>query len=219
MNPSEHTYSVSLGLNLPDHLERQRTYAIFGTRRGGTSMVAGVARALVLDLGDTGQKKNNEDPRFRPAPLPELWAVVEQRNAEADVWGWKYPAGGRYITELSGALRNPYFIVVYRDPVAVAKSQLARDAESKRRTERLALHEAASSIALNTGFVLASERPVLLVSNERAVKEPEGLIDDVAAFLGAPAPTDPLRAQILEYVEPGRYKSFAKFFPSAEPTG
>jgi hypothetical protein len=216
MNPSDRTYAVSLGLNLPDSFEEQRTYAIFGTRRGGTSMVAGVARALGLDLGDPGHRKNNEDPRFHPAPLPALWKLVEQRNSEADVWGWKYPAGGRYITELSGGLRNPYFIVVYRDPVAAAKSQLARDPESKRRTDRLAIHEAASSVALNTGFVLATERPVLLVSNERAMTDQEGLIDDVAAFVGSSIPTAPLRGQILDYIKPGRYKSFDNFFAKGE---
>jgi hypothetical protein len=213
MEPAVQTFSVSLGLNLPDQFEAQRTYAIFGTRRGGTSMVAGVARALGLDLGDPGERKNNEDPRFHTAPLPALWRVVDARNAEADVWGWKHPAAGRYITELSARLRNPYFIVVYRDPIAAARSQIKRDKAARRRTERLAIHESTSSSAMNTGFALATDRPVLLVSNERAIDDQTGLIDDMAAFLGVPPPSDSLRAKILEYIEPGQYKAFADYFP------
>jgi hypothetical protein len=214
MNPASREYAVSLGLNLPDSFERQRTYAIFGIRRGGTSMVAGIARALGLDLGSTGKRKTNEDPRFQSAPLPTLWRAVEERNAETDVWGWKYPAAGRYLTELSRSLRNPYYIAVYRDPVAAAQSQVRRDKEAKRRTNRLALHESASSIAINTGFLLATERPALLISNERAMEDQEGLIDDMAAFLGVSSPTDPLRSSILDYIKPGQYKAFDEFFPS-----
>ena len=214
MNPGSRNYAVSVGLNLPDSFERQRTYAIFGTRRGGTSMVAGVARALGLDLGGDDLRKNNEDRRFHSAPLPVLWKAVEERNAEAEVWGWKYPAAGRYLTELSRELRNPYYIAVYRDPVAAARSQLKRDKEAKRRTERLAIHESASSIAVNTGFVLASERPTLLISYERALDDQNGLIDDLVAFLGVEPPSESMRAKISEYVEPGQYKAFADFFGS-----
>lgn len=213
MNPASRTYAVSLGLNLPEKLEEQRTYPIFGTRRGGTSMVAGVARALGLDLGGSELRRNNEDRKFHSAPLPILTEAVRERDAEADVWGWKYPVAGRYMTELSRSLRNPYYIAVYRDPVAAARSQLRRDDETKRRTDRLALHESAISIAINTGFLLATDRPALLVSNERALEDQEGLIDDIAAFLGVEPPAEPLRSAILEYIKPGKYKAFDDFFP------
>lgn len=212
MNPASRTYAVSVGLNVPQEFEPQRTYALFGTRRGGTSMVAGVARALGLDLGRTGKRRTNEDPRFHGATMPALWSLVEERNASADIWGWKHPAAGNYLTELSRSLRNPYYIVVYRDPVASAQSQIKRDKESKRRTTRLALHESTSNITVNTGFVLATERPSLLVSYEHAIADQNGLIDDIAAFLGADAPTDPLRSSILDYIKPGQYKAFDNFF-------
>jgi hypothetical protein len=212
MNPALREYAVSIGLNLPQNFESHRTYAIFGTRRGGTSMVAGVARALGLDLGSTGRRRTNEDPQFHSAPLPTLRRAVEERDSKADVWGWKYPEAGRYIAELSRSLRNPYYIAVYRDPVAAAQSAVKRDKEVKRRTNRLAIHESASSIALNTGFLLATERPALLVSNERARDDQGGLIDDIAAFLGVDPPSDPLRTKILEYIKPGQYKAFHNFF-------
>jgi hypothetical protein len=215
MKPVSREYTTSLHLNPPGELEEQRTYSIFGTRRGGTSMVAGVARALGLDLGDVGQRKNNEDPRFQNRPMPQMREAVETRNTERDVWGWKFPAAGNYIPELSNALRNPYLVVVYRDPVAAALSQARRDRKFNRRSSRLALHESASNNAVNTGLALATDRPCLLVSNERAIADPEGLVDDVAAFLGQQPPTGTLRESILAYITPGQYKSFDDFFGAA----
>ena len=212
MNPSSRAYATGVILNASERLEDQRTYAIFGTRRGGTSMVAGVARALGLDLGDVGQRKNNEDVRFQNRPLDAMRDAVEARNAERDVWGWKYPSAGSYIPELSKKLRNLYLIVVYRDPVAAALSQARLDRQFNRRSTRLAIHESAANNAVNTGLALAVDRPCLLISVERAAADPEGLIDDVAAFLGVAAPTGTLRRQILSYIEPGQYKSFDEFF-------
>lgn len=215
MNPVSREYTTSLLLNPPGQLEDQRTYSIFGTRRGGTSMVAGVARALGLDLGEVGQRKNNEDPRFQNRPMPQMREAIETRNAERDVWGWKFPAAGNYIPELSNSLRNPYLVVVYRDPVAAALSQARRDRKFNRRSSRLALHESASNNAVNTGLALATDRPCLLVSNERAIADPEGLVDDVAAFLGQQPPTGTLRERVLAYITPGQYKSFDDFFGEA----
>jgi hypothetical protein len=212
MNPSSREYTTSVILNPPADLEGQRTYTIFGTRRGGTSMVAGVARALGLDLGQVGQRKNNEDPRFQNRPMPQMREAIETRNAEQDVWGWKFPAAGGYLPELSNSLRNPYFIVVYRDPVAAALSQAKRDRQFNKRTTRLSLHESEANNAVNTGLALATDRPCLLVSNEKAVADPEGLIDDVAAFLGREAPQGAHRQKILAYIKPGQYKSFDEFF-------
>jgi hypothetical protein len=212
MEPSAREYVTSILLNPPDTLEPQRTYVIFGTRRGGTSLVAGISRALGLDLGNVGQRKNNEDPQFQNRAMDVMRRAIEERNAERDVWGWKYPAAGSYLPELTNNLRNPYFIVVYRDPVAAALSQARRDRQFNRRSSRLALHESAANNAVNTGLVLATDRPSLVISNEQAAADPGNLVDDVAAILGQEPPTPELRRRILEYIAPGRYKSFEEFF-------
>jgi hypothetical protein len=212
MNPASREYTTSVILNPPAELESQRTYVIFGTRRGGTSMVAGLARALGLDLGRVGQRKNNEDPRFQNRPLQQMRAAVEERNSESDVWGWKFPAAGSYLLDLANGLRNPYFIIIYRDPVAAALSQARRDRKFNQRTSRLSLHESAANVTVNTGLVLAADRPSLLVSNERAMADSDGFIDDMAAFLGAEPPTGERREKIRAYIAPGQYKSFDEFF-------
>lgn len=204
---------VSLVLNQPEHLEDERTYVVMGSRRGGTSMVAGMARALGLHLGEVGANTNNEDPAFQGREVQAMRAEIKRRNAERAVWGWKYPAAVHYLPDLLAHLHNPYFIVVYRDPVAASFSQQRLDRPQSRRTVRAALHESSINSSANTSFVLAMERPSLLVSIERAYKRPEVLLHELAGFLGAPAPTPELEARILEYVAPGSYKKFEDYFP------
>lgn len=204
--------SVGIVFNPPAADEPERTYVIFGTRRGGTSMVAGVARALGLDLGEPGERKNNEDPRFHARPPRHLRKTVAARNQEQKVWGWKYPAAGSYLPDIYQELRNPYFIVVYRDPVAAALSQLRLDGGDDTRTARLALRESGANNATNTDFMLSTDRPCLVISHEKAIAHPRRLIDEVADFLQMPRPEGELRERILGYIKPGQYKSFDEFF-------
>jgi hypothetical protein len=216
----------SLVLNGRTEGERQRTYIVFGTRRGGTSAAAGVLRALGLDLGDVGTRKTNEDPAFQAKPLNEMRTAIKRRNAEKDVWGWKFAGAGSYLPELVGSVRNPYFVVVFRDPVAAALSQARLDREHNKRSPSVALHESNANSNANMGLALASGRPCLLISNEKAVQYPDSLIDEIADFLYAPRPEDPLRTRILDYISPGRYKAFDDYFgpgavdsAPAEPSG
>jgi hypothetical protein len=212
MTKSDVVSETSVVLNPPPELEHQRTYVIFGTRRGGTSMIAGLARALGLDLGNVGARKNNEDPRFQYGTRDSMLEAIEARNAELDVWGWKFPAAAGYLPELTAAIRNPYFIVVYRDAVAAALSQASKDRPDRRRAPRMSLHESNANANANTGFVLASGRPCLLVSHEKALANSEALIDEVADFMAFPRPDEALRARIVDYLSPGRYKQFDAYF-------
>ncbi|HEX2176832.1 MAG TPA: hypothetical protein VHG70_13070 [Nocardioidaceae bacterium] len=214
--PPPRQASTSIQLNPIETPEAQRTYVILGTRRGGTSMIAGVARALGLDLGELGNRKNNEDPRFQNRPVEKMRDSISQRNDEADVWGWKFPAAGNYLPDVWASLRNPYFLIVYRDPIASALSQSRFDRPRARRTERLSIHESSANSNLNTGFALAVDRPCLLVSHERATHDPNALIDDIAEFLEVSDVSADLRERILEYVKPGHYKVFDDFFGAGQ---
>lgn len=218
--------SVTVGttgmvLNPVENPARQRTYVTFGLERGRTSPVAGVLRALGLYLGEIDEG-NNEDKSFHNKTLHQMRTTIASRNAEHDVWGWKYPTAVNYLPALVKSIRNPFFVVVYRDPVATALSRTQWDGEFLRRPPRMALHEANALSNANTSFALASGRPCLLVSTEKAERHPRQLIDELADFLFVPRPDDELRKRILAYIEPGSYKPFEEYFPaslngSAEP--
>lgn len=203
---------ASITLQMVDEFPEQRTYVTFGLERGGTSPIAGIQRALGLYLGPI-QGGNNEDDAFHAKPLRRMKKTVTERNQAHDVWGFKYPSAGNYLPNLVRSLRNPYFVVVFRDPVATALSRARWDGEQLRRPPRMALHEASSLGNANLGFALATQRPTLLVSTERVENNTSELIDEIADFLGVPHPDDAYRERILSYLAPGSYKKFEDYFP------
>lgn len=203
---------ASIVLNAPDDIPEARTYVTFGLERGGTSPIAGIQRALGLYLGPIGGG-NNEDDAFHAKPLRRMKQTVEERNAAHDVWGFKYPTAVNYLPNLVRSLRNPFFVVVFRDPVATALSRARWDGEQLRRSPRMALHEASTLGNANLSFALASLRPTLLVSTERVEKHTGELIDEIADFMAVPRPDDAFRERIVAYLAPGSYKKFEDHFP------
>jgi hypothetical protein len=209
------TNKTSMVLNAIPEPTPQRTYVTFGTERGGTSLVAGVLRALGLYLGEIPEG-NNEDKAFHNKSLGQMKATIARRNADYDVWGWKYPTASTYLPVLSKSVRNAFFIIVYRDVVATALSRAQWDGEFIRRNGRMSLHETSAMTNANTGFALATRRPVMLISNEKATQHTSELIDELADFLYVERPDDELRSTIVAYTEPGRYKNFDDYFPSPD---
>lgn len=209
------TGKTSILLNPVPAPTKERTYVTFGVERGGTSLVAGILRALGLYLGEIPEG-NNEDKSFHNKPLGQMRATIAQRNAQFDVWGWKYPTAVNYLPVLSRSIRNPYFIIVFRDAVATALSRAQWDGDFIRRSGRMSLHETNSNTNANMGFALATRRPCLLISNEKAQTNPSALVDEVADFLFVERPDEELRRKILEYSEPGRYKNFDDYFPPGQ---
>lgn len=193
-------------------MPEKRTYVTLGLERGGTSAIAGIERSLGLYMGDI-DKGNNEDQNFTGYRLGRMRSTIQQRNKQHDVWGFKYPKAVMYMPQLVESLRNPYFIVVYRDAIATALSHLGWTGSRNRKPAHLAVHEANSFTNANTSFAFASGHPTLVVSHELAMAKPSDAIDEVARFLGIEPPGRELRAKIIEYLEPGSYKSFEEHFP------
>ena len=102
---------------------KENTVVIVGVQRGGTSMVAGVARELGVNLGKN-LGNNHEDPEFLSKDLDKIRNVIASRNQSFDVWGWKMPHSSEYLLELLADVRNPFVIVVVRNLLAVSYTHL-----------------------------------------------------------------------------------------------
>jgi hypothetical protein len=213
--------TTSIYLMAPEQpLPLQRTYVCIGLERGGTSAVAGIMRALGLPMGE-GMAGNNEDPDFQAKTLSALRSAIEERNQRYDVWGWKFPTAVQQLPALVESLRNPYFVVVFRDVVATALSRNKWDGPNLRRRMELAAHEANAWTNMNLGFILAARRPALLVSHEKLLTNHGALVDELADMLGVDRPDGEFRDRLIAYLAPGQYKSFEEFFGGpvvAEPT-
>ncbi len=155
----------------------EKTVAIYGVQRGGTSMVAAVVAALGVDLA--GQGLNHEDPRFQTASDDALDALIAERNAERAVWGFKAPQTTLKLDYLESRLRNPHYICVIRNPAAVADSVMMRRGGSAGNQLRRALR----FYDKITGLVSRTTDPLIVVNYERASADPEALVEALAGFL------------------------------------
>ena len=180
----------------------EKTVAIYGVQRGGTSMVAAVVGALGIDLA--GEGLNHEDPRFQTASGEALDALIAERDAQGPVWGFKAPQTTLKLDYLETRLRNPHYICVIRNPAAVADSVMMRRGGSAGDQLRRALR----FYDKITDLVSRTADPLIIVNYERASADPEALVDALIGFLEVDA-DESLRARALAMVtgDGGGYRS------------
>ena len=160
----------------------QRTLVVLGVQRGGTSMVAGVLRALGVDMGRAGL--NHEDPRFIRADEAKLRRVIDLRNSERDIWGFKVPETTLQLDYLEKSLRNPYYICVFRNIAAVADSFLTRGVKYP---AMVVLHALKYYNRMGR-LAREAKAPLLVVNYERAASNPVEFVDSVLEFIEIDVP-------------------------------
>lgn len=155
----------------------QKTFMVLGVQRGGTSMVAGVLRALGIDMGPAGF--NHEDRRFLTDDEISLSKLIDQRNNERDIWGFKSPQAALKLDFYRRNLRNPQYIVVFRNVSSTIDGVFNRGglmpAKVLRRIVRY--YQGIST------HVLGSSDPTLFVSYERATADKENFVHSLSRFL------------------------------------
>ncbi len=187
--------------------DTKKTFIIYGVGRGGTTMVAGVAKLCGLDIGKD-LPINLEDNDFnihvlRKAgiePIHHLLATLEQRNKTKDIWGWKFPRAIVYLPYIREFVVNPHLILVFRDPIATATRQILSGMpkiEAIESVQRLQQR--------NMQLVKTWEAPTLIVSYEKSIQSPEQFVSDLCQFLDVPKPAD--TSEIHAFMAPGEYKS------------
>lgn len=171
--------SVCIVIN-PPHEAPTKTVIVLGVQRGGTSMAAGVLRALGLDMGKTGL--NHEDARFLSRTDKQLAAVIAKRNAEHDVWGFKAPEVTLQLDYLAGAVRSPYYICVMRNITAVIDSVMQRRGGQ---ADPRALMKRVLKYYTHIGkLVRETKDPLMLVNYERAAANPAEFVQALIDFVG-----------------------------------
>lgn len=181
--------------NLPE-----KTFPVFGIPRGGTTAVTGVIRMLSVFMGD-GLPVNLEDPKFsRPGTIKR--ELVEGRNAEHGVWGWKFPNAANYLDALAPALRNPRYICVTRD---LAANGIAIASRHQNFDRLRALDSVIQQAQKNLSYLLRHQKPALLVSYEKLLMSPEATVREIARFLAIDVSEEAIGAA-TNFVEPGVYR-------------
>ena len=180
----------------PGIVSPQKTVVIIGIQRGGTSMVAGVARELGVNLGKN-LGVNHEDPAFVTKDLSAIRAAIQERNDQSDLWGWKMPHTSEYLLDLLPSIRNPHVIVVFRNVLAITRTQMRR-----------------SDADFETAFKFASERtrqvgsivpeidaPLMVVDFEKAAAARAEFVSELVEFLHL-QPGEATMAKALAMIDP-----------------
>ena len=178
----------------------QATVVVLGVERGGTSMVAGVVRALGIEMGPRAGL-NHEDPLFLTEDHELLKKRIATRNTENATWGFKVPKATMHLEFFESVLRRPVYLVAYRNSLAVADSWMQRGAGQLTGVlQRVQTYQDALLKLYET-----SSAPILLINYERAVQDGASqaqFVDELIAFLGigVDPPTPSWGKMVSEYL-------------------
>lgn len=184
-------------INGPAQTAHQRTLIVLGTARSGTSLAAGVLHHLGLFMGEMASAPVYEDTRLAEAtesawlaPTTEIQgsshhlkctqAIIDEYNSAHHVWGWKRPSSLHYLDKLHGEIRNPVYIVMFKDVLAIANRNLISMGSNLLPAVRQALAE----YGLLVDFLSRENPPALLVSYDKAMANKADFVKSLAGLTG-----------------------------------
>jgi len=172
--------------NIHDQANKsQKTVVIMGVARSGTSMAAQVVKDLGIEMGGNKSSVYNERKDvyslLEEDKIAEFDALVTQQNDQYDLWGWKRPRSVEYVDRFEERIRNPHYIIPFRDYVSIAvRNNMAINTDPQ--TNLIDTHVNRYSKVIE--FVQQNEQPILLFSYEKAVIYPRYFVSQIAQFLG-----------------------------------
>jgi hypothetical protein len=164
----------------------ERTIIVLGIARSGTTMVAGALHHLGIPMC-VGQRPNGvfEDTEIGrllgSKDYEALAGLVEARNREHAVWGWKRPDAIDDIPKIERYFRSPEYVVVFRDVFAIAN----RNRISVRADLLANMNEALARYSRLLAFLASNGRRTLLVSYEKAMLDQKAFVHALAEFARA----------------------------------
>ena len=184
----------------PAELKRvlgEESLVVCGSSRGGTSIIAFVLLRLGYHLGDRLGLYNHEDEEIVAAMKNprQLTAIIANRNRRLKRWGFKVPDAIHHVDWLAKSLRNPVFLVICRNPVAIAKTIMTREANSDSPSHDLskAIHHGLRYMVSGTR-VLTTRAPSILIDVDAARGAPEQLVRELARLFAPGTPEDTIAA-------------------------
>lgn len=158
----------------------RKTVIISGSNNGGTSLIAAMCEKMGFFMGT--ERRVFEDHamiyKLREGGQ-KLTDFILERNMTYELWGFKEPRIGHKLLEIERVMYEPHFIIVFRDPVAIASRR------GKITGYELG-NKALMALDLMREFLKVRKqlKRVLLVSYEKTLLYPNRTITDMSKFLG-----------------------------------
>ncbi|MDQ8202511.1 hypothetical protein [Pelagicoccus sp. SDUM812003] len=203
MEPTEHLINKGIVRNETPLPSGPRTLIVLGVGRGGTSLCSKAINALGIFTG-----KDSRPPIYEDIPLSKALedhdfesarSLINEYNNLHDLWAFKRPTTNDTIEELHRLTRNPIYLVVFRDILAIANRNALSMGVDTLKTMQSALSDYQKILA----FLTKHSPPALFVSYEKALREKEAFVDQLVAFSGIAASCSAeMRSAAIESISP-----------------
>ena len=159
------------------------TVVVAGLGRSGTSMLAAVLQAAGISMGEQTATGTHEDQQLaallQQRRRRELQRLIRQRDDAYALWGFKLPSRQILEHSLFRMLKRPYLVVIFRDILAIAgRRQVSRGEQLMGQ-----LTQSLSEYHRLLEFLKKIDITCLLISYEKALLNPDTLIDQLDCFL------------------------------------
>jgi len=203
----------------PPTAAARKTFCVLGVPRGGTTMIAELLERMGVFMGANVAPKTREDREFlghrghrdlfedsrrkkeKVNYLLGINHLIDRRNNDHDVWGWKDPIAAFYASEIVDRLINPHYIFVTRDLGAVARHEMLFE-DGPYPPQHILAHILVASQAISRvcAFLAGQKKPALMVSYERSLVAPDKMVCSLAEFVGYGSAVNDL----VSFVKPAR---------------
>lgn len=178
----------------------KRTIAIVDFAHSGTTMVAGILEILGVPMvGKRYKAEKWEDQEIVEALQNEAMfaELVAQRNAQHDVWGFKYPGAWKFAPLLKRYLRNPVYFAIYKDSVSVTWRRFGTFSLTK-------LANTVQQLIKSVEGIQATGLPVHMLSYQKAVTDQLHFVTLLAQMVGL-EPSLEQTERAADYIQPNTH--------------
>jgi hypothetical protein len=188
------------------------TVAIIAFAHCGTTMVAGICEVLGVPMVGTSYHSVKREDWEVVAALQEgrFAELAEQRNAQHEHWGFKFPGAWKYADVLQENLRDPLYLTIWKDPASVARRRFGRSQDRWLRKVANTCQRMRESV----DGIRHSGLPVHTLSYCRAVADPAQFVSELAEMIGL-HPTIEQLARAQQYIQPVGW--VRNTYPEVEP--
>lgn len=187
-------------------------------------MVSGLLAQLGIPMGETIDEANIEDLEFtahrgyrrlfwgeelqdkRVEYIEHLTRQIRLRNEKYSCWGWKDPIAIYYLADIEKHLINPHYILITRDPGAIAMAEMVAFDDSEPRVLLDYFSRAANEYERCIRFLSDRKQPLLVVSYERSLRYPNESVYLCAQFVLGEKASLPRQEldKLVSYIRPDR---------------
>jgi len=156
---------------------KTRQIIVIGSARGGTSLVAGALHHLGVFTGEKSHPPVFEDvllsEAFEADDLNKASEIVEKYNSIHNIWAWKRPGALNYLKKVEKVIPNPFYIFIFKDIFSIAnRNNISMQADISK-----SLQNALADYSKIVDFVSSTDKPVMLVSAEKALQNKESFVN------------------------------------------